>query len=61
MDLECECGYVATGESNEVLVFAAQSHAWEVHQTRLAAPTILSITGRRSLASSDVSDSQQAS
>jgi hypothetical protein len=60
MQLECECGYVARGDSNEALVRAAQAHAWQVHRTRLAAPTILSITGRRG-AASHAAESEAAS
>ena len=52
MQLECECGYVVDDDDSEALVRAAQSHAREVHQVELAAPTILSIAGRRSAARS---------
>lgn len=50
MNLECECGYVASGDTDDSLVRIAQVHAWDMHQTRLAGPTILSVAGRRSRA-----------
>jgi hypothetical protein len=48
MMLECECGYVAEGDTGQALVRAAQRHAWDVHQTTLPGPTILALAGRRS-------------
>lgn len=60
MRLECECGYVADNDDGEALIRAAQSHALEVHQIRLAAPTILSIAGRRGAASGGIRNATQA-
>ena len=48
MMLECDCGFVAEGDTGQALVRAAQGHAWDVHQTTLPGPTILAIAGRRS-------------
>lgn len=53
MTLECDCGYVASGESRKALVEAAQAHARAVHRIELEAETILAIAGRRSIAADD--------
>jgi hypothetical protein len=47
MRLECECGYVANGKSDEALVVVARTHAWQVHHTDLAADIILAIADAR--------------
>jgi hypothetical protein len=61
MQLECECGYVADEDSSDALIGAAQRHAWDAHQIRLASSTILSIAGRRGAPRPGVSQAQAQS
>jgi predicted small metal-binding protein len=41
--INCDCGYVVRGDSDEELVQAAQRHAREVHDMELTAEQVLSL------------------
>ena len=43
MRLECGCGYVADGTSEDEFVFAAQTHARTAHGMSLTAQQILGV------------------
>ncbi|HEV8627039.1 MAG TPA: DUF1059 domain-containing protein [Acidimicrobiia bacterium] len=41
--LDCDCGYVASGEDDDELVAAVQAHASEVHGMTLSAELVLDL------------------
>ena len=43
MRLECDCGFMAEGVSDDDLVVAAQVHARVAHRMHLTAPQILAV------------------
>jgi predicted small metal-binding protein len=43
--LDCDCGYVASGEDDDELVVAVQAHASAVHGMTLSAELVLDLLG----------------
>jgi len=43
--LECDCGYLASGEDDDELVAAVQAHASEVHGMTLSAEFVFALLG----------------
>jgi predicted small metal-binding protein len=43
--LECDCGYLASGEDDDELVAAVQAHASAVHGMTLSAELVLDLLG----------------
>ncbi len=41
--INCDCGYVVRGETDDELVQVAQGHAREVHDMELTAEQVLSL------------------
>ncbi|HVM15780.1 MAG TPA: DUF1059 domain-containing protein [Egibacteraceae bacterium] len=41
--INCDCGYIARGETDDELVQVAQDHAREVHDIELTAQQVLSL------------------
>jgi predicted small metal-binding protein len=41
--INCDCGYIARGDTDDELVQAAQQHAREVHAMELTAGQVLSL------------------
>jgi predicted small metal-binding protein len=41
--INCDCGYVVSGDSDDELVRAAQQHAWEAHELKLTPAQVMSL------------------
>jgi predicted small metal-binding protein len=41
--INCDCGYVVSGDTDDELVRAAQKHAWDAHEFRLTPAQVLSL------------------
>ncbi len=47
MTIDCDCGFVAEGDTDTELVARAQAHARDAHGIELSAALILQRVGRR--------------
>lgn len=53
MHLECDCGFVAVGRSEEGIVSSAKDHAWSAHHIEMSGVLILALATKRKTSSEE--------